>query len=127
MLFFEIIGEAYVDAGKMKMRDSKPITTPADHDGKAFRPIRHIRQPTNSAFEHMVDTNHVKKCYTDPETKEVIIEPRNFVTSNLKKGNCTQLGATFKKMSDEFPAMPDDYNYPKVIARKELDYHLSKL
>ena len=23
--------------------------------------------------------------------------------------------------------LPDDYNYPKVLARKELDYHLSKL
>lgn len=33
-------------------------------------------------------------------------------------------GATFGGMHKH---MPDDYNYPKVLARKELDYHLSKL
>jgi hypothetical protein len=37
----------------MKMRDSKPITKPADHDGRAFKPIRHIRQTSNAAYDHM--------------------------------------------------------------------------
>jgi len=69
-------GEAYTDAGKMKMRDSALLTKPAEHD-KPFRPIRHIRQPTNSAHPHMVDTNHVKKNFRDEEGA-VIIEPKNF-------------------------------------------------
>jgi len=106
----------------MKMRDSKPITKAAEHD-RAFRPTRHIRQPTNAAHEHMVDTNHVKKNFRN-EDGDVITEPRNFVTSNPKKGNCTSKGATFGGMREH---MADDYNHPRVLARKELDYHLSKL
>lgn len=66
-----------MDAGKLKMRDSKPITKPADHDGRAWRPTRHIRQPDNAAFEHMQDTTHVKKNFRD-EDGEFILEDRNF-------------------------------------------------
>ena len=28
---------------------------------KAFRPAKHVRQPTNSAYEHMKDFEHVQK------------------------------------------------------------------
>jgi len=34
-------GETYTGGGAMKMRDSKPITTPAEHD-RAFKPTRHV-------------------------------------------------------------------------------------
>jgi len=72
-----IKGETYTDAGKMKMRDSALLTKPADHGDKPFKPTRHIKQPTNAAFAHMVDTNHVKKNFRD-EDGAVITEKRNF-------------------------------------------------
>lgn len=115
-------GEKYTDGGKFMMRDSKPITVPAEHD-RAFKPCRHVRMSSNAAFEHMQDINHVKKNCKN-EDGEVITEPRNFVTAPPKKGNCALKGATFGGMAEH---VPDDYNYPKKLARKELDYHMSKL
>lgn len=104
------------------MRDSKPLTQPAEHD-RPFKPTRHVQQPLKLAHEHMQADNHVKKNFRN-EDGEVITEPRNFTTMPAKKGNCTSKGATFGGMAEH---MADDYNYPKVISRKELDYHLSKL
>lgn len=34
-------GENYTGGGAMKMRDSKPITKPAEHD-RPFKPTRHV-------------------------------------------------------------------------------------
>ena len=41
-----------------------------------------------------------------------------------KCGNPSMPNAQFQKI---VPHMPDDFNAPKILARKELDYHLTKL
>jgi hypothetical protein len=41
-----------------------------------------------------------------------------------KKGNVQMKNAQFSVL---VPHMAEDYNAPKAIARKELEYHLSKL
>lgn len=71
----------------------------------------------------MQDENHVKKNFRN-EDGEVITEPKNFLTNPLIKGGVNNKGACFAPQVEH---MPDDYNYPKKLARKELDYHLSKL
>ena len=71
----------------------------------------------------MQDINHVEKRFRD-EDGGVAIGPRNFFTMPGKKGNAMMKNAQFAPL---VPHMAEDYNAPKAIARKELEYHLSKL
>lgn len=105
------------------MRDSKPITKPADHDDRAFRPAKHVRLSHNSAYDHLTDYKEIKKNYRN-EDGDVVTCPANILTSNPKVGNCTMKQASFGGMAEH---KPDDYNAAKKLARAELDYHLSKL
>ena len=82
---------------------------------KAFRPTKHVRQPTNSAYPHMKDYEHVQKQCRDPETKEVYTMPRNIQTNPAKMGKVgknTSFGGIINYMED-------DYNRPKKIATEE--------
>lgn len=71
----------------------------------------------------MQDINHVEKRFRDEEGG-VAIGPRNFFTMPAKSGNPQMKNAQFSAL---VPHMAEDYNAPKAIARKELEYHLSKL
>jgi len=117
-----INGEPYSNAGQYIFRTGKNLAVPAEHD-RAFRPAKIVRLSHNAAFDHLSDTKHIKKNYKN-EDGEVITAPRNIVTSNPKVGNCTQKQASFGGLAAH---MADDYNAPKKLARKELDYHISKL
>lgn len=53
----------------------------------------------------------------------VPVAPRNILTSPIKEGKvgpATTLGG-------QIPYMEDDYNNPRAIAKREREYHLSKL
>ena len=104
------------------MRNSKLLTEPAEHD-KPFKPAKQVRLSHNAAFEHLTDYKEIKKNYKN-EDGDVITAPYNVKTNNPKQGNCAMQQASFGGMAEH---MPDDYNAPKKLARKELDYHLSKL
>jgi len=98
------------------------LTPIAEHD-RPFRPAKYMRLSHNAAFDHLTDYKEIKKNYRN-EDGEVVIPPRNVMTSKPKCGNCTQKQASFGGMAGH---LPDDFNAPKKLARKELDYHLSKL
>lgn len=70
----------------------------------------------------MVENNHTKKMYRDEEGA-VITEPRNFLTNPPKKGRNGE-GTQF---GDSVPYMEDDYNRPRQLAKKEREFHQSKL
>merc|ERR1711990_1262137 len=95
---------------------------PAEHD-RPFRPAKHVRLSHNAAFDHLTDYKEIKKNFRN-EDGDVVIPPRNVMTSKPKAGNVSMPGASFGGMAEH---VPDDYNAPKKLARKELDYHLSKL
>jgi len=115
-------GEVHIDSGKYMMRNSKLLTKAAEHD-RPFRPGKHVRLSHNAAFDHLTDYKEIKKNFRN-EDGEVVIPPRNIQTSKPKVGNCCMPKASFGGMAEH---LPDDYNAPKKLARKELDYHLSKL
>lgn len=116
--------EIYRDAGKFALRDGKKPAGAADHEGKSFRPARNTNpRPYIVEHKHMQDINHVEKRFRD-EDGGVAIGPKNFFTMPAKKGNPQMKNAQFNKLVEH---MEEDYNAPKKLARKELDYHLSKL
>ena len=83
---------------------------------KAFRPAKHIRQPTNSAYQHMKDYEQIEKNFRDAEDNgAVIIGPRNIQTNPPKNGRVGKQ-TTFSGM---IPYMEDDFNRPKELANVE--------
>jgi hypothetical protein len=79
------IGDPYTDAGKLKMRAAKKDGyKEAGHD-LPFKPTKDVMRRVRSDFEHHTDLNEAKKSYKDAEGR-VIIEPRNFLTNPIKKG-----------------------------------------
>lgn len=81
-----INGEPYENAGKYLMRTSIPLTKPAEHD-RPFRPAKHIRLSHNAAYDHLTDYKEIKKNYRD-EDGDVVLPPKNILTSKPKVGNC---------------------------------------
>lgn len=89
----------------------------------AFKPAKTVpEKPYKAPFEHMSDYREIRKGKRD-EDGRVEIGPRNFLTNppeHKKVGKDTAFSA--------FPQhMPENYNIEKELARKELDYHHSKL
>lgn len=86
---------------------------------KPFRPTRNVRQPSNAAYPHMQDFVEVKKNFKSEENpREVMIGPRNLLTSPPKRGivgKNTTFGGNIPHV-----AFPNEYNRAKEIAREEL-------
>lgn len=82
-----INGEPFSNVNTNMMRNGKTLMMPAEHD-RQFRPAKVVRLSHNAAFDHLSDYKHIKKNYRN-EDGEVITLPRNVVTSNPKRGNCT--------------------------------------
>lgn len=118
-----INGEPYSNAGAYIFRVGNKLLTPAAEHDRPFRPAKKVRLSHNAAFDHLADTKHVQKNYRNDDG-EVITAPRNIVTNKPKIGNVSMKQASFGGLAAH---MPDDFNAPKKLARKELDYHLSKL
>lgn len=104
-------------------KDDPEAVLKAGHE-RAFKPAKHIRQPTNATYKHMQDTTHIQKNYRCEENpRDVVTAPPNIQTNPPKRG---QVGkqTTF---GGNIPYMEDDYNRPKALANEELEYHKSKL
>jgi hypothetical protein len=87
----------------------------AGHD-LPFKPAKVVRdKPYKAPYEHMCDRVDVKKNYKDADG-HVIIGPKNFYTCPAKKGKHGK--RTFFAPFAE--AIPDDYNWPNKVARKEM-------
>lgn len=53
----------------------------------------------------------------------MIIGPRNFLISPMKKGKVGKMTS----LGGNIPYMEDDYNIKKKLEQKEREYHLSKV
>ena len=88
----------------------------AGHD-VAFKPAKHVREKYYKApYEHMNDRVDVQKIIKD-EDGHVITAPRNFYTCAAKKGKVGK-NTFFAKWPE---AMPDDYEWPRKVLRKEME------
>lgn len=122
---YNAVGEPFKDAAKAmitRSHDQSKIAA-AGHEVQ-FKPARHVRQPTNAAYEHMQDTTHIQKNFkAEDNPRDVVTAPRNFITNPPKKG---QVGKQ-TYFGGKIPYTEDDYNRPKELARKELEHHRTKL
>ena len=87
----------------------------AGHD-KDFKPAKTVQEKVKAPYEHMTDRVEVKKKFTDEEGN-VMIAPKNILTNPPKRGKVGK--RTLFAPQPEF--MPDDYNYPKTLAKKEFE------
>lgn len=87
----------------------------AGHD-KVFKPAKTVPEKVKAPYEHVTELVDIKKKIRDEEGK-VIIAPRNIITNPPKRG--TQYKQTTFSPIPSF--MPDDYNYPRIVARKEFE------
>mmetsp|Transcript_11408 Transcript_11408/g.8365 ORF Transcript_11408/g.8365 Transcript_11408/m.8365 type:complete len:111 (+) Transcript_11408:310-642(+) len=93
----------------------------AGHDMN-FKPAKDIHRKVKADFEHATDLKPVKKNYRDAEGA-VIIEPRNFLTTGVKKG---QFGRNVY-LGEHIPYETDPYERKRELERKELQEHHSKM
>jgi len=96
---------------------------PNVHDGHkklhdvAYKPAKHVKERYYTAsYEHMNERVEVKKDYRDADGN-VILAPKNFYTWNPKVGE-TGKNCYFNRFPEH---IPDDYNWPKKLARKEME------
>lgn len=88
----------------------------AGHD-IAFKPAKVVRdKPYKASYEHMVDRVDVKKDFRDADGA-VITAPKNFYTNGPKVGKVGK--RTY--FNGQVEHMPDDYEYPIKVARKEME------
>jgi hypothetical protein len=85
----------------------------AGHD-RAFKPAKIVQEKVKAPYEHTTELVDVKKHILDEDGK-VITAPRNIVTNPPKSG--TQYKRTCFSPIPAF--MPDDFNYPRILATKE--------
>lgn len=67
-------------------------------------------------YEHVTELVDTKRKILDEEGN-VITAPPNIKTNPPKKGT-QYIRTTFNPIP---PFMPDDYNYPRIVARKEFE------
>lgn len=88
----------------------------AGHD-IPFKPAKVVRdKPYKAPYEHMTDRVDVKKSFRDADGA-VITEPKNFYTTPAKVGRVGK--RTYFNGQPEH--LPDDYEWPNKLARKELE------
>lgn len=110
-------GDPYKPVKDRVMRTSDPAGhTKAGHD-VVFKPAKVVRdKPYKAPYEHMNDRVEYKKIIRD-EDGHVITAPRNFYTVKPKEGKVGKL-TYFNQLP---AAIPDDYEWPKKVFRKELE------
>ena len=104
--------EAPIAVGRFTVKDGH---LKAGHD-KVFKPAKTVPEKVKASYEHVTELVDVKKKIRDEEGK-VIIAPPNIKTNPPKRG--TQYKNTTFSPIPSF--MPDDYNYPRIVARKEFE------
>ena len=113
---YTAIGNPFKEAARSLVRKEHRSRQIEVGNEKAFRPTKHIRQPTNATYPHMKDYEQVVKNFRDAEDNgAVMIGPRNILTNPPKRGrvgkNTTFIG--------QIPYMEDDFNRPKEMANVE--------
>lgn len=94
----------------------------AGHD-RAFRPAKDPGIKVDKApYAYLPQDKHVKKNFRD-EDGAVKTGPRNFTTIPMKEGRVGKLTS----FSGPIPYKEDPYDNKKVLAKKELEYHYSKV
>jgi len=98
------------------MRDEVKDGHKGLHDVK-FKPAKHVKERYYTAsYEHMNERVEVKKDYRDGDGN-VVLAPKNFYTMPAKNG---QSGKRCY-FNGQVEHMPDDYNWPKKLARQEME------
>lgn len=99
----------------MRIEDTTDQKT--THDGVKFKPAKHvIERYYHASYEHKNERVDVKRDYRDADGV-VITAPKNFYTTSAKKGRVGK-DTFFNKQVEH---MPDDFNYPKKLARQEME------
>lgn len=97
------------------LREEKGDGHKAIHDVK-FKPAKHvIERYYKASYEHMNDRVDVKKNYRDADGA-VVTSPKNFYTMPAKTSK-DDPKYYFNRQPEH---IPDDYNYPKKLARDEM-------
>lgn len=116
MKIYLVLGDPFKEApiavGRFTVKDGH---LKAGHD-KVFKPAKTVPEKVKAPYEHVTELVDIKKKIRDEEGK-VIIAPRNIITNPPKRG--TQYKQTTFSPIPSF--MPDDYNYPRIVARKEFE------
>lgn len=116
-------GDPYND-NKLKMRESVKDGHKKVSDA-AFKPAKTVSKQIKGDHEWMSQNNDKKKNFRDKEGN-VIVGPRNFVTTGAKKGDpATTPGVLFSK--EPYPHMKDEYDRKRDIARSELKESKKKM
>jgi len=112
---YNAIGDPFKAAATTMLRKEDRTRQIEVGNEKAFRPTKHVRQPTNATYDHMKDFEHVQKNFRDEEDGSVKIMPKNILTNPPKAGNVGK-NTTF---GGKIEYMPDNYMRPKEIATEE--------
>ena len=113
---YTAIGDPFKEAARTIIRREDREHQIACGNDKAFKPTKHVRQPTNAAYAHMQDFVEVQKNFKSEENpRDVLIPPRNFLTNPPKVG---KVGKN-TSFGGQVPYMEDDYNRPKKLAEAE--------
>lgn len=112
---YNAIGDPFKMAAASMLRKQDRTREIEVGNEKPFRPIKHVRQPTNATYPHMKEYELLQKNYRDDENGEVKIMPKNILT------NPSKLGKTGKNTSfgGNIPYIEDDFNIPKILATEE--------
>lgn len=113
---YNALGDPFKEAALTMVRKEDRAQQISNGNEKPFRPAKHVRQPTNAAYDHMQDFAHLQKDFRDPENpRDVLIQPRNFLINPPKVGKVgkqTSFGGIV-------PYIESEFDRPKEIAKKE--------
>ena len=71
---YNALGDPFKEAALTMVRKEDRAQQISNGNEKPFRPAKHVRQPTNAAYDHMQDFAHLKKDFRDPENpRDVMI------------------------------------------------------
>lgn len=113
---YTAVGDPYKKATEKILRDSVKDGHKDLHD-HAYKPAKTVKERLYTAsYVHMNERVEVKKDYRDADGA-VVTAPRNFYTMPPKKG-INGKACFFNKFPE---AIVDDFNWPRKVARKEMD------
>ena len=121
---FNALGDPFIQAGLNSLGRTyvKDGHLKAGHE-KAFVPAKLKTEKVPSApYKYMEQKEGGKKNFRD-EDGAVVTGPKQMLTSNLKRGKVGK-GTTF---GGPIPHVKDEYDTGKEVAKKEREYHESKI
>lgn len=115
-------GDLYKSRSVMQLRTvSKDGYLKAGHEAP-FKPVKNPKEKLYKAsYVHQNERTDIKKNHRD-EDGAVIIETRNIITNPPKQG----LVGRQTTFGGNLPHMADEYDYGKVVAKKEFLDHKAK-